>query len=250
MLTNAHNLRDRTTEVTFAGRPHRAGLRRRRGRRRRPRGRGAWTPATSPPLAWAEDPPAEPGEPGLRAWPARPATGTRVTVGMLSSVDGAFRGPRGRRVTGTLEHTAPLGARLVGQPARRRRRPPARPQHRPPGPGLLRRRCPPTPTCARGSTRCSAASRPQRRTLGIGLAPAEVAAKLRASVGLPERAGLLVRSVDPDGAAARSRRAGGRPRGRRRRQPVAARRRPPPRPRRSPARRSSCSSSAAPRSSR
>jgi S1-C subfamily serine protease len=43
---------------------------------------------------------------------------------------------------------------------------------------------------------------PRPRTLGLGLAPADVAAKLRASVGLPERAGLLVRAVDPDGTAA------------------------------------------------
>ena len=41
-----------------------------------------------------------------------------------------------------------------------------------------------------------------RPRLGVALAPPEVAAKLRASVGLPEREGLLVRGVEPDGPAA------------------------------------------------
>jgi Trypsin-like serine proteases, typically periplasmic, contain C-terminal PDZ domain len=34
--------------------------------------------------------------------------GLRVTFGFVSGVDRAFRGPRGRRITGSLEHTAPL----------------------------------------------------------------------------------------------------------------------------------------------
>jgi len=41
-----------------------------------------------------------------------------------------------------------------------------------------------------------------RPRLGIALAPPEVAAKLRASVGLPPREGLLVRGVEPEGPAA------------------------------------------------
>ncbi|MGZ4765782.1 MAG: S1C family serine protease, partial [Ilumatobacteraceae bacterium] len=41
-----------------------------------------------------------------------------------------------------------------------------------------------------------------RPRLGIALAPPAVAAKLRASVGLPERDGLLVRGVEPGGPAA------------------------------------------------
>jgi serine protease Do len=40
-----------------------------------------------------------------------------------------------------------------------------------------------------------------RPRLGIALAPPEVAAKLRASVGLPPREGLLVRGVEPEGPA-------------------------------------------------
>ncbi len=41
-----------------------------------------------------------------------------------------------------------------------------------------------------------------RPRLGIALVPPAVAAKLRASVGLPEQVGLLVRGVEPGGPAA------------------------------------------------
>ena len=34
--------------------------------------------------------------------------GLRVTFGFVSGVERTFRGPRGRRITGSLEHTAPL----------------------------------------------------------------------------------------------------------------------------------------------
>ena len=41
-----------------------------------------------------------------------------------------------------------------------------------------------------------------RLVLGVGLAPAEVARQLRASVGLAEQPGLLVRTVEPGSPAA------------------------------------------------
>jgi serine protease DegQ len=44
----------------------------------------------------------------------------------------------------------------------------------------------------------------QRRHLGVGLAPAHVARRLRRAVGLSERDGLLVREVEDDSAAARA----------------------------------------------
>jgi S1-C subfamily serine protease len=44
----------------------------------------------------------------------------------------------------------------------------------------------------------------RRLVLGVGLAPAEVSARLRASVGLPARAGLLVRDVAEHSPAARA----------------------------------------------
>ncbi len=45
---------------------------------------------------------------------------------------------------------------------------------------------------------------PQTRLLGVAVAPSNVAAQLRAAVGLPEREGLLVRAVDDAGPAARA----------------------------------------------
>lgn len=201
VLTNAHNLRDRTTEVTFAD------------------GRTAQASVTAvdgdgdlvvldvdtsgiTPVAWTE----QATEPGALVYAvARTAIGgTRITAGLVSGVDGFLRGPRGRRISGTIEHTAPLGrgssgspivdedGHLVGLNTARL------------GQGFYVA----LPADAALRERVDALLRgesPQRRTLGVGLAPAEVSARLRASVGLPERTGLLVRSVDPDGPAAAAR---------------------------------------------
>ena len=125
----------------------------------------------------------------------------RVTFGMVSGVERAFRGPRGRRVTGSLEHTAPLArgssgspvlddeGRMVGLNTARL------------SDGLYLA----LPADAELRERVDALIRgesPQRLVLGVGIARAEVAAKLRASVGLPERDGLLVRSVEDGSPAA------------------------------------------------
>ena len=198
VLTNAHNLRDRTTEVTFPG-----------GRAVQGEVRAADVDGDlvvldvdtgdAPVPPWAEEPPGA-GD-LVYAVAATADAGTRVTVGMLSSVDGAFRGPRGRRVSGALEHTAPLmrgssgsallddAGRLVGINTARL------------GQGFYVA----LPADAELRGRVDALLRgeePTPRTLGIGLAPAQVAARLRASVGLPPREGLLVRAVDPAGRAA------------------------------------------------
>ena len=129
--------------------------------------------------------------------------GPRVTLGFVSGVDRSFHGPRGRRVRGAVEHTAPLlpgssggpivdlAGRLVGINTNRI------------GTGFYQ---------AIGADeslaqRISALGRgeaPQRRHLGVGLAPAHVARRLRRAVGLPERDGLLVREVEDDSAAARA----------------------------------------------
>jgi S1-C subfamily serine protease len=198
VLTNAHNVRERTTLVTFGD------------------GRGEQATVTAvdldgdlvvvavptgdiAPVTWAEDPP-EPG--GLVFALARtPGGGARVTVGLISSTDGAFRGPRGRAVTGSIEHTAPLARGSSGSPllddaghllglntARL-------------GDGFYAARTADPQLRARVDELLRGEA-PRRHTLGIGLAPAGVSAKLRASVGLPERAGLLVRAVDPEGPAA------------------------------------------------
>ena len=40
-------------------------------------------------------------------WPPT-LEGSRLTLGFVSGVARAFRGPRGRRISGSLEHTAPM----------------------------------------------------------------------------------------------------------------------------------------------
>ena len=47
---------------------------------------------------------------------ATPAGGARVSFGFVSSVERAFRGPGGRRISGSLEHTAPLAPGSSGIP--------------------------------------------------------------------------------------------------------------------------------------
>src|SRR5688572_23559803 len=127
----------------------------------------------------------------------------RVTFGFVSGTGRSFRGPRGRRVAGAVEHTAPLmpgssggpvvglDGQLLGINTNRL------------GNGFylaiaadaaLRDR---VSGLGRGES-------PQRRRLGVGLAPSHVARRLRHAVGLPERDGLLVREVEDDSPAAKA----------------------------------------------
>lgn len=200
VLTNAHNLRDRTTEVTFAdGRAE-------QGELTAVDADGDLAVVSvdtggAAPLTWIDDIPSA----GTVVFTVSRAAdaGPRISFGMVSGVERAFRGPRGRRVTGSVEHTAPLArgssgsalvddaGRLVGVNTARL------------GEGFYLA----IPADAALRERVDALVRgeaPRRLVLGVGLAPAEVAAKLRASVGLPERPGLLVRSVEEAGAAARA----------------------------------------------
>jgi S1-C subfamily serine protease len=129
--------------------------------------------------------------------------GPRVTFGFVSGVGRAFRGPRGRRIGGGVEHTAPLmpgssggplvsvDGELLGINTNRL------------GSGFYLA----IPADAALRTRVEALGRgevAQRRHLGVGLAPAHVARRLRRAVGLSERDGLLVREVEDDSAAARA----------------------------------------------
>ncbi len=197
VLTNAHNLRDRTTAVAFAdGRSVQGEL-----TAVDPDGDLAVLAvdtSTTSPLLWS-DAVATIGDVVFTA--ARTAGGdVRVTFGMVSGVERAFRGPRGRRVTGSLEHTAPLArgssgspvldeeGRMVGLSTARLAE------------GLYLA----LPADADLRARVDALVRgesPRRVVLGIGVARPEVAARLRASVGLPEHQGLLVRTVDPGSPA-------------------------------------------------
>jgi serine protease Do len=127
--------------------------------------------------------------------------GLRTTFGLVSSTGRGFRGPRGRRVTGSIEHTAPLprgssggplvdlAGNLLGLNAVRRD-----------GGFILAL---PADAALRGRVeelaRGEAVERPR---LGVALAPPRVARRLRTAVGLPERDGLLVRDVVRDSPAA------------------------------------------------
>ena len=129
--------------------------------------------------------------------------GLRVTFGSVSGIDRTFRGPRGLRITGSLEHTAPLlpgssggpvldvQGQLLGINTNRL------------GEGFylaipadeaLRRR---VDALARGES----VRRPQ---LGITITPGHVARRLRRAVGLPDTEGLLIREVADDSPAARA----------------------------------------------
>ncbi len=200
VLTNAHNLRDRTTEISFAdGRAEQGEV-----TAVDPDGDLAVlavdTGSTAP-IEWADSLPSL----GTLVFAVgRTAVGSaRVTFGMVSGTERAFRGPRGRQVTGSLEHTAPLargssgspivdeGGRLVGLNTARL------------GEGFYLA-VPADADLRARVERLAEGEAPKRLVLGVGLAPNEVAAKLRASVGLPPHSGLLVRAVDPDGPAARA----------------------------------------------
>jgi serine protease Do len=129
--------------------------------------------------------------------------GPRVTFGFVSGTGRSFRGPRGRRVAGALEHTAPLmpgssggpvvdlEGRLLGINTNRL------------GNGFY------LAIAADGAlqdrvTSLGRGESPTRRRLGVGVAPSHVARQLRRAVGLPEREGLLVREVEDDSPAAKA----------------------------------------------
>jgi serine protease Do len=201
VLTNAHNLpRDEVT-VSFAD-----------DRREQA------TPAGTDPdldLAVLEvdtgDAPAvrwEPGDPPAIGTPvlalANPGgRGLRATLGYVSSEGRSFRGPRGRRIRGAIEHTAPLprgssggplvdsGGRLLGLNALRM------------DGGLILA----VPADAQVKERVlllASGEAPAHHRLGVAVASPRAARRMRRAVGLPERDGLLVREVAGDGPADRA----------------------------------------------
>lgn len=197
VLTNAHNLRGREVTVTFADGHAVAGA-----------AAGVDTDADLAvisvdtgdvePIEWAEAVP----KPGAIVYAVATSAfgGNRITFGMVSAAARTFRGPRGRRIAGSVEHTSPLprgssGSALVDDDGRLL--------------GLNTHRIgdgfylavpaeqlrPKAEELARGEA-------PQHVRLGVAIAPAGVARKLRRSVGLPERDGLLVRGVEDHSPAA------------------------------------------------
>jgi serine protease Do len=201
VLTNAHNVRGDKVTVTFAD-----------GRAAEGTVAGhdidgdlaviSVDTGGAPALPWADDAAAEIGTPVFAL--ANPAgRGLRVTFGFVSGVERTFRGPRGRRITGSLEHTAPLlpgasggpvvtaAGQLLGINTSRL------------GEGFylaipadqaLQDR---VGTLGRGES-----AQPPR--LGVSIAPNHVARRLRRAVGLPDADGLLVRDVAEDSPAARA----------------------------------------------
>jgi S1-C subfamily serine protease len=200
VATNAHNLRGEETTVVFAD-----------GRSVVGSVAGVDVDADlavisvdtggAPTIAWADDGTARVGAPVFAV--ANPGGQLRVTFGLVSAVGRAFRGPRGRRIAGSIEHTAPLprgssggpvvdaAGNLLGLNTNRL------------GDGFYLA----LPADAELRRRLEALGRgesPTRPRLGIGIAPARVARQLRRAVGLPERDGLLVRVVEEGGPGDRA----------------------------------------------
>ncbi len=129
--------------------------------------------------------------------------GLRVTPGFVSSSSRSFRGPRGRRIAGAIEHTAPLprgssGGPLVDAQGRLIGINTVRVDG-----GLILA----IPADAAVRERVDGLARgesPHSVRLGVAIAPPRVARRLRRAVGLPERDGVLVRAVEADSPAARA----------------------------------------------
>jgi serine protease Do len=192
ILTNAHNLRGGEVTVRFAdGRVTRAAV------------KGAdWdgdlavleADTTSvPPIAWSSANPTIGS--AVFAAAAMPSGGARVSFGFVSSVERAFRGPGGRRISGSLEHTAPLAPGSSGSPLLDADGSLVGLNTNRVGEGFYLA----LPADASLRARVEALGRGESRErphLGIAVAPAHVAQRLRRSVGLPEREGVLVRAVE------------------------------------------------------
>src|SRR4051812_41099460 len=129
--------------------------------------------------------------------------GLRVTFGLVSAADRSFRGPRGRQISGSVEHSAPLprgssGGPLVDAEGRLVGLNTVRLEG-----GLILA----LPADAALRSRVDALSRGEaaaRPRLGVALAPPRASRRMRAAVGLPERDGLLVRAVQDASPAAQA----------------------------------------------
>ena len=198
VLTSAHNIRRDEATVAFAD-----------GRRER-----AEVAATDPDLDLAVldvdtgDARAIEWEPGDRPAIGAPVIalanpggrGLRVTLGFVSSGERSFRGPRGRRIRGAIEHTAPLprgssggplvdiDGRLLGLNALRLE-------------GGLILAVSATAAVKERALGMARGEASTRARLGVAVAPPRLARRMRRAVGLPEREGLLVRAVEEGGPA-------------------------------------------------
>ncbi len=199
VLTNAHNLRDRTTQVRFSD-----------GRTEQGSVVGADVDgdlvvlevdtADIAALPWADEPPGV-GDVVLAVTAGRHRP--RVTWGQVTATEAGFTGPRGRPIRGAIEHAAPCAPGSSGAPVLDRAgRVVAINTHRLDYGFYLART---VDAALRQSVEAMAGGRnyePVR--LGVALAPTHVAARLRAAVGLSEQDGLLVREVADGSPAARA----------------------------------------------
>lgn len=201
VLTNVHNVRGEHVTVTFAD-----------GRTADGQVRGTdvdgdlavievdtagspvidWTVATSPGIGTPVFALANPGGRGLR-----------VTLGFVTGIERSFRGPRGRRITGSLEHDAPLlpgssggpittaDGQLLGLNTNRL------------GEGFYLA-IPADENLRARVERLTRGESTMSPRLGIAVAPAHLARRLRRAVGLPDADGLLVREVEEGSPASRA----------------------------------------------
>ena len=127
--------------------------------------------------------------------------GLRTTFGMITATGRSFRGPRGRRIGGSLEHSAPLprgssGGPLVDADGKLLGINTVRLE------GGLILALPADEALRRRVDALAKGEAPSRPRLGVALAPPRAARRMRAAVGLPERDGLLVRGVEDGSPAA------------------------------------------------
>jgi S1-C subfamily serine protease len=200
VLTNAHNVRGSQATVTFAD-----------GRTAEGTVAGhdidgdlAVIEADTgqvPALPWATAAPAI-GTPVFAL--ANPGgRGLRVTFGTVSGIDRTFRGPRGLRITGSLEHTAPLLPGSSGGPVLDAQGQLLGINTNRLGEGFYL--AIPADETLRGRVDVLARGESVRAPqLGIAITPGHVARRLRRAVGLPDTEGLLIRGVAEDSPAARA----------------------------------------------
>jgi serine protease Do len=158
--------------------------------------------AGATPLAWA-DAGADVALGDVVHAVARTGDGVRLTSGTVSGVGRTFRGPGGRRIGHGVEHTALVARGTSGSPIV---------DDRGAVLGISTLRLGDGFTIALPSDgdlrqrveRLRSGETPSRRVLGIALAPAHVTQRLRRAVGLPDRAGVLVRVVESDSPADRA----------------------------------------------
>jgi len=129
--------------------------------------------------------------------------GLRTTFGLVTATGRSFRGPGGRRIGGSIEHSAPLprgssGGPLVDAAGRLLGINSVRME------GGLLLALPADAALQSVTEGLARGEAPARPRLGLALAPPRAARRMRAAVGLPERDGLLVRGVEPDSPAAQA----------------------------------------------